>query len=225
MNKSKKLLIISIWILLCASFGYFLPKIPFFKDLVGIKVVQVVGTDKIKKKDLIDIFSHQNWFFVDEEDVKNELLKRYKIIKKIYIKRLFVGTINIYVVERQPIAVIYYKGKKYTVDKDGVILEGKFDDKNLTKIYIYSKNEKLKLNFIQKIIDLNYKLSKNFKLKKIILNNKQISFLTSNDKILVFKTENIYSQINKMEKFIKKVNIENYKYLNFSFDSMIIARR
>ncbi len=225
MNKGKKIIITSLWILICASFGYFLPKIPFLKKLVEIKVVQVVGTDQLKKEDLVELFSNQNWFFVDEEDIKNKLLTKYKNIKDIDIKRLFIGKINLYVIERQPIAVIFHNKKKYVIDKEGVILTGKFDDKNLTKIYIYSKNESINSDLLHKIIDLKYKISKEFQIKKIILKNNEISFTTADDKILVFGLKSVYSQIKKMEKFIRKINIANYNYLNFSFDSMIIARR
>jgi cell division protein FtsQ len=226
MSKSKKFIVITTWIILCASFGYLVPKVPFFKELVGIKVVEVYGTDEIKKEYLKEIFSNQNWFFIDENEVKNKLLQKYKNIKDIDIKRLFVGKINLYIVEREPLAVVYFKNKKYTVDKDGVVLDGKFNTENLTQIYFYSpKISSLIQKDIHSIILLKEKLEKYFKIKKIALNEDLITFTTKDDKIIVFNQENINSQIEKMKKFISKVNADNYKYLNFSFESMVIARR
>ncbi|RMA93261.1 cell division protein FtsQ/DivIB [Hydrogenothermus marinus] len=225
MKKKTKLLILISWIITSSAFGYFLPTIPIFKDLVGIKVVKVKGYKNLKKEDIKEFFSNQNWFFLNSEEVKNKILKKYPDIKKIDIKRYFFGEVYLYIWEREPFAVVYHNKQKYIIDKDGVKLHNKYNTKNLPLIYIYDKDILLNKDKVQAILDLNNKLKDYLKLKKIIYKGKIITFKTIDDKIIIFNMNNIDSQMEKFKKFIKNVNLAEFKYLDFSFDSMVIARR
>jgi len=225
MKNKNKLLIITLWITICSLLGYFLPTIPVIKKIVEIKVVKVKGYDKLKTEDIKDIFSNQNWFFLDENIVKNKILKKYPNIKKIEVKKLFLGEIHLYIYERKPFAVLHHNKKIIFIDNEGFKLKGKFNQKDLPHIYIFDKNAKLNKNTVQSILSLNKKIGKYITPKKIIFREDTITFKTIDDKIIIFAVKNIDSQLKKMEKFMKNVNFAEFRYLDFSFDSMVIARR
>ncbi|RMD47735.1 MAG: hypothetical protein D6834_00175, partial [Aquificota bacterium] len=180
---------------------------------------------QLKAKDIKNIFSNQNWFFLNEDIVKKKILDRYPNIKKIEVKKLFLGEINLYIWERKPFAILHHNKKTIVIDNEGVRLKGNFNKKNLPHIYIYDKNIKLNKNTVQSILSLNKKIKKYIIPKKIIFKGDTITFKTINDKIIVFNIQNVNSQLKKMKKFMKNVNFAEFKYLDFSFDSMVIARR
>jgi len=71
------------------------------------------------------------------------------------INRLFVGNIDLIVLERQPFAYLYYKKKRYVIDDEGVKLDPAY--------YKINKEQKLPvLIYNDKTIDKN-------KLKKVKL--------------------------------------------------------
>ncbi|SNZ02356.1 cell division protein FtsQ [Persephonella hydrogeniphila] len=226
MGKKLKIILAVFWIFLCALLGLFSPSIPFVKELFEIKTVNVKGTDKFTEQDIRRIFEKENWFFLDKKKIKSQL-KKFNFVKNVEINRLFVGNLDLIVLERKPFAYIYYKRKRYLIDEEGVALSPKY--------YKINKNQKLPvLIYNDKSIDKN-KLKKvalikeSFKdlldVKKFYINKSQIACLTSDNRNIIFSIEDIDKSIQRAKIFIKKVGIKNFKYLNFSFESMVVVRR
>ncbi len=224
MKKISKTIVFSVWIFTCAAFGYFLPKIPIFKNLVEIKVVKVIGFNKVKKQEIENLFSGENWFFLNENRIKEILLKKYHQIKDVRIKRPFLGGVYLYIIPRKPVALVYYHGQKYLTDKDGFFFKDNVKSK-LPKIYIYDKIDNRQDNLIADILKTKNKLNSYVKVKKVIIKKKLVSFFSRDGRIIIFSTENLKKQLKKLDKFAEKVDISHYKYLNFTFDSMVVARR
>ncbi len=221
-----KILILSVWIFICALFGYFSPTIPVVKEIFSVKKVTVLGTDKFKKEDIKKIFERENWFFLNKEKVKEELLK-YNFVKEVQINRLFVGSVDLVILERRPFAVIYHKGEKKVIDEDGIPIDLKYykniDISNLPKI-IYNDNN-IYSEKLRKIKKINENFSKIFKVKKYIVNKSQISCIIENNKIVVFSTEDLDKSIRRGKIFFKNKDISKFSYINLSFESMIVVRR
>ncbi len=224
--KKIKYFLVFLWLFICSIFGYFAPTIPAVKKLVEIKEVNVYGTDKLKKEDLKEIFSSQNWFFLKTDEIEKKL-KSYPFVKEVYIERLFVGKVNLKILERKPFAILKHKNKKYIIDNDGIILNREFYNKKEIKklnVYVILNDKKLNKERLKEIYKI-YKSFKNLKIKKYIVNMSQITCVLDDNKVLIFSTEDLDKSIRRAMVFLKKKNINEFSYLNFSFDSIVVARR
>ncbi|WP_457621299.1 cell division protein FtsQ/DivIB [Persephonella sp.] len=221
-----KITILSVWITICALFGYFSPTIPVVKEIFAVKKVTVLGTDKFKKEDIKRIFEKENWFFLNKEKVREELLK-YNFVKDVKINRLFVGVVDLIILERKPFAVLYHRGKKQVIDEDGVPIDMRYyrdiNTDQLPKV-IYNDSS-VSPDKLRKIKKINENFSKIFKVKKYVVNKSQISCLLENDRTVVFSTEDLDKSIRRGKIFFKKKNINDFSYINLSFESMIVVRR
>jgi cell division protein FtsQ len=218
----KKLGLFSAWLILCALLGYYAPTLPIVKDIVAIKRVNVVGTDKLSENDLKNIFKTENWIFVSEDKLK-EKLKKYQFIKDIKILKPNLGEITMVVEEKKPFANIIQGSKVFTVDEEGNLYETDISNLlNLVNIYYndseFQKSDVLK---IKKIME-NFK---DYQLSKFIIQKSQIAAETSDGKILVFSKDELDDSLNKAKIFLANKNIKDYTYLNFSFDEMVIVKK
>jgi len=224
MSKRTKIILAAFWISLCALLGLFSPTIPFVKELFEIKTVNVKGTDKFTEKDIRRIFEKENWFFLDKDRIKQEL-KKFNFVKDVEINRLFVGNLDLIVLERKPFAYMYYRRKKYLIDEEGTALDPKYYkvDKKLP-VLIYN-DKTVDKNKLKKVSLIKESFKDLLDIKKFYINKSQIACLTSDNRNIVFSIEDLDKSIQRAKIFIKKVGIKKFKYLNFSFESMVVVRR
>lgn len=224
-NKKLKVLLFSAWLIFCAIFGYFAPTIPFIKEFFAIKKVNVIGTDKFKKEDIEKIFSKENWFFLDTDKVKKEL-KQYNFVKEVKIDRYFVGNVNLTILERKPFAYLIYRGKKILIDEDGNKLDQKyFSEKKYKNLPVIVYNDKaLKNDKFSKVKKI-FETFKGFNFKKYVISRSQIACVLSSGNILLFNLFDLDENLEKAKIFLENEKISQFKYVDFSFDSMVVTRR
>ncbi|WP_456465941.1 cell division protein FtsQ/DivIB [Persephonella sp.] len=226
MSKKIKIIIASFWILLCALFGLFSPTIPFVKEIFEIKKVNVKGTDKFTEKDIRKIFEKQNWFFIDKDEIKKQL-KEFNFVKEVEINRLFVGEVDIIVLERQPFAYLYYKKKRYIIDDEGVKLDPayyKLNKKQKIPVLIYN-DKTLDKNKLKKVRLIKESFKDLLNIRKFYIYKSQIACTTQDGKNIIFSIEDLEKSIHRAKIFIKKEGFKQFSYLNFSFESMVVVRR
>ncbi|WP_456400635.1 cell division protein FtsQ/DivIB [Persephonella sp.] len=225
-TKKVKYLILASWIAICALFGYFSPTLPVVKEIFSVKKVTVLGTDKFQKEDIKRIFERENWFFLNKDKVREELLK-YNFVKEVQINRLFVGSVNLIILERKPFAVLYHKGTKKIIDEDGNKIETKFyPDINISILPKVIYNDKsINPEKLRKIKKINENFSKIFNVKKYIVNKSQITCVLDGGRTVVFSTEDLDKSIRRGKIFFSRKNINDFSYINLSFESMIVVRR
>ena len=226
MSKKTKIALAAFWIILCAAFGIFSPTLPYVKEFFEIKQVNVKGTDKFTKEDIKKIFEKENWFFIDKDKIKKEL-KKDNFVKEVAINRLFVGNVDLIVLERKPFAIISYKKKQYLIDEDGVRLDPKYYGKKYTKnlpVIVYN-DKTIKKEKLQKVDLIKEEFQNLLNIKRFYVYKSQIACKTSDNKIVVFSTKDLEKSIERAKTFIKKVGISDFSYLNFSFESMVVVRR
>ncbi len=223
-SKKTKIVIGGMWIIICASFGFFSPTIPFVKEFFEIKKVYVKGTDKFKKEDIKKIFEKENWFFIDKEKIKNKL-KKFNFVKDVEVNRLFVGNIDLVILERIPFAVIHYKNKRYLIDEEGVRLSEKYYKITGELPHLYYNDKYISKDKLAKIKLLKEEFKGKMRFKKFYVYKSQIACRTEDDKDIIFSIEDIEKSISRAKAFMKRVSINQFKYLNFSFEHMVIARR
>ena len=222
MKGKHRYIIIALWLAACGFLGLYLPKLPFIKEIIDIDQIKVYGTKKVSPEEISKIFSNQNWFFLNEDYIQKTLHIKYPFIKNIEIKKLFVGEIQLDITEREPFAVLLYREKRFIVDTDGKIVNFYKTDK-LPKI-VY-KNDEISPSIINSLLKINSQVSKLINVKKYIVKNGRIYFISKDDKILVFDALKTEEGLQKLKLLSQKVDISNYKYMNFCFDSMVVSRR
>jgi cell division protein FtsQ len=225
LDKKIKIIIFSAWLMFCAIFGYFAPTIPVVRDFFAIKKVNVIGTDKFTKEDIEKIFSRENWFFLDTDRIKSQL-KTYNFVKEVKINRYFVGNIDLTILERKPFAFLIYKGKKILIDEDGKELSKKyFNVKSYKNLPVIIYNDKSLVNDKFPKVKKIFETLKNLKFKKYVITNSQIVCISEGEKMLVFNILDLEESLEKAKFFIAKKGVKDFKYIDFSFDSMVVTRR
>ncbi len=224
-NKKIKILLFSAWLVFCAIFGYFAPTIPFVKEFFTIKKVNVLGTDKFTKEDIEKIFSKENWFFLNTDKVIEEL-KRYDFVKEVKIDRYFVGNVNVTILERKPFAYLIYKGKKVLIDENGNELDQKyFNVKKYRNLPVIVYNDKtLKNDKFPKVKKI-FETLRDLNFRKYVISKSQIACILNSGNILMFSLFNLDENLEKAKIFFKHERLNEFRYVDFSFDSMVVTRR
>ncbi|RUM49773.1 MAG: hypothetical protein DSY47_02960 [Hydrogenothermus sp.] len=225
MKKNKKYIIGLLFLIVCSVLGIQLAKTPQIKKLIQIKVVKVKGTDRLTKEDVSKIFQNQNWFFLNEKEIEEKMKEEFPFIKNIKLQRLFVNEVRLLVLEREPFAVLKTNKGKYIIDDEGFVLKYYKLENEKYPVVIY-KDKKINPEKVSALMDIYTKVSKFYKPPvKFVVNGRKISCITGDDKIFVFDFLNYKKELEKFQVFAKKVNINQYKYMDFSFDSMVVSRR
>ncbi len=218
----RKALLFSLWISLCAALGYFSPTLPLVKDVISIKNVNVIGTEKLREDDIKNVFKSENWFFISEDKIAKKLAK-FQFIDEVKILKPQLGQITLIVNERKPFAIILTNGKNFIVDKDGKLYsDNETEKENLLKIYLNDDNfEKEDILKVRKIL-ANFN---NTTFNSFIIQKSLIIGQFDGEKIMVFSRRDLDESINKAKFFLSRNDIKEYNYLNFSFSEMIIVKK
>lgn len=226
-NKKFKVLVILMWLFVCASMGFFLPQIPVIKNLVQVDKVEIYGSEKVDKDKIKRVFESVSWIFVDKDYVEEEIIKKYPFIKSVNITVVKPGVIRVSLLERKPEAILKYRGRFFIVDEDGYVSPREVFKKfplNKLKVEIVYNDEVIKEKDIRNISLIKKTLS-TFKIKKYIINISQIVCILDNGKTVVFGKENLNNGLKMAKSFFKRVDISEYRYIDFSFNSIVVARR
>jgi cell division protein FtsQ len=224
MFKPKNVLVFFVFLIACGVLGFQLSKIPYIKKFIQINVVKVKGTDRLTKEDVVKIFQNQNWIFLDEKQIEEKIKKQFPFIKQIKIEK-GMNEVKLFVLEREPFAILKTKKGKYIVDDEGFILNY-YQVKNKEYPVIIYKDKIINPKKVHGLMEISKIISKLYKPPiKFVVNSRKITCITENDKIFVFDFFNYKKELEKFKVFAKKVDINKYKYLDFSFDSMVVSRK
>lgn len=222
----RKLLFVSIWLVICGMLGYNLPMLPIVKDYVSIKEVRVKGTDKLKEEDLRDILKTENWFFISEDRIK-EKMSKFPFIGSIKLERPAFGVVDMIIQERKPYGLVRVDNDVYVIDEEGNLIKdlSYFSEEELSNLrYIISDGANLNADTLANIKKIENSL-KTLKFKEFIIHNSIITTITEDDRVIILSKENIEDSLNKLNIFARNQKIEDFSYLNFSFDRMVIVKR
>ena len=91
------------------------PQFNFFENLnINIKKIEIENNSIIKTndiKDRLDFLYQENLFFLNIQDIENNL-KNESFIDNFSIKKIYPNKIKLIIVEKTPIAILQHKKKK-----------------------------------------------------------------------------------------------------------------
>jgi cell division protein FtsQ len=229
-NKILRNILIALWLVITALLGFYLPTLPFVKELsekyLSIKEVIILGTERLPEVAIKNYLSTQNWIFLDEKELKNYLLS-FSFVKDVEIEKDGLGKIVIRVKERKPIAKIKLDETVFLIGEDGKLMERIYfpniDLKKLpTVIYNDEGYNPDRTKLIKKIENA---LGEKYKIKKYIIYRSKIIAILDNNINLAFAIDDLDSELKKAKEFLANVDINNFKSIDFSFQSTVVGRR
>ena len=112
-------------LVLLILFTTYTPKFDLSKSLsVNIKKIEILNTSILDKdsikKDLSFLYK-KNLFFLDEKKIREKLID-IKFIDSFSIKKIYPNTIKLTIKEKQPIAILQIKKKRFYISSEGELL-------------------------------------------------------------------------------------------------------
>ncbi|NPA13201.1 MAG: FtsQ-type POTRA domain-containing protein [Aquificae bacterium] len=236
-KRKKRYFVAGLVFVSCAVVCVSIFVLPELKRHLKVKRVVLGGTGfekKIPKSYVEKLFTGQNWLLLEEQKIKKELKKRFPFVKEVVIKRRGIGEIYLYIKERKPILIVFYKGRKYLVDSEGVVLPKKYyNTQHRLPILIYNDRvvaDRLSINGlfadkIRKVYKLNKELGQVAFCVKYIGNRDKLTCKTKKKQQFIFSFSNLDEEIGKAKLFFSKVDTSKYSILDFRFKPMVVAGR
>ncbi|MCM8804460.1 MAG: cell division protein FtsQ/DivIB [Candidatus Omnitrophica bacterium] len=179
-------------------------------------------------KELLELEKDKNLLFLDIENLR-EKINSISEVENCKIIRIFPSALQINIILKVPWAVLEDRGKKYVIDKNGVIINRNYENIPL-KIYGVKVNEEknrveeLEKIFILKELDkwYNYFNIKNFfKIDSIDISDLNKIEINDGARKIYFTRENIKEKSETLYIILK--NLKNdFEYIDTRFKNFII---
>lgn len=223
---------ISIIVILGLGWLYFI----FYSAFFRINNIQIHGDAKTETIAAVEQIRGKNIFLIGGKKAENDLIEKQPGIKKIKIIRGLPSSVIIELVERDGALVWGSEGKKYLVDKDGVIYKEVQDSSGLDYPYVLD-NKNIPVVYGSKVVTSSFisyigivkdqlfkETGLDFDFIAIPETTFQIEVMTKNNLKIKINTErNISDQLSETKQLLEKnrdkikeyldVRVEGYGYI------------
>jgi len=204
----------------------FNPKILILNlDFFKVKIINVSGgsnVDLLKIKKELNFLIGNNIFEINHEKI-NEVISSNNWINYILVNKKYPSTLNITVVEHEPIFFWKKNNKDILITKEFTLID-KF------KAIILNNLNQTKGNFqIEDFADLYNSLKKNdFDVTSIIsyefLNSERWELILKNKQKIMLGRYNYDQQIKNLNKILKEIKDEKFSYIDLRIRSKIFVK-
>lgn len=227
-----------------SGFFYLISFSPFFQ----ITEIKIKGNEKISDQEIkaiiypytkkqIAFWKTRSIFLADLKEIRKTLLNEFLKIDQIELKRDFPRTLIISIKEKKPIAIFYHQGRKFFIDKEGIVFEELKEQKNgylqieslIFKGEIKLGKQAFKKEKIQQILESKERLNqKNIQITKaVIVSKERLNVKTIENWEIYFNLrKDIVRQIFNLGIVLQeKIPLEkrkDLKYIDLRFDKIFI---
>lgn len=139
----------------------------FFSPLMLITHIEISGNKNIAKQPLLNqvnsqlsgkylkLFSKNNFLFVKNKKIKDNLLVKFAIIRKVKVKKKFPSQLKINILERTPTMIICDNNQCYTLDENGQVYD-KASQVFKKKLITLTDENNRKINMGDIMLNKNY---------------------------------------------------------------------
>ena len=196
------------------------------KDIIhkfSLKIIKIENNFFVKekeiKKSLAPIYG-KNLFFLNNIEIEKALMQ-ISFIESFKLKKIYPNTLKIIIFEKQPIAILFDKKKKYYLSEKSDLIE-----------FVYIKNYEnlpLVIGNKEKFKDFYIDLKKtNFPLDQIkkftFYESNRWDIETVNKKLIKLPTNNYLKSIENYLDLIRNQNLNKYKMFDFRIENQIIMK-
>lgn len=217
----KKKLLISLVLLVLLSTITFPQKIFFSKFNLKEIIIEnnlLIKDEEIKKL-LVSIYN-RNLIFLDYKEIEN-LLMQNTFIESYRIKKKYPSTLQIKIFEKEPIAILFNKKKKFYLSKKIELIKFTNNKDYQDLPYVFGNKKEFKI-FYEELTEINFPIEiiKRFTLFK----TKRWDLLTIDDKLIKLPSKNYVKSLENYIKLIKNNELKKYKTFDFRINNQLILK-
>ncbi len=217
----KKRLLLSLVLLVLLSTITFPQKIFFSKFNLNEIIIEnnlLIKDEEIKKL-LVSIYN-RNLIFLDYEEIEN-LLMQNTFIESYRIKKKYPSTLQIKIFEKEPIAILFNKKKKFYLSKKIELIKFTNNKDYQDLPYVFGNKKEFKI-FYEELTEINFPIEiiKRFTLFK----TKRWDLLTIDDKLIKLPSKNYVKSLENYIKLIKNNELKKYKTFDFRINNQLILK-
>lgn len=217
----KKKLLISLVLLVLLSTITFPQKIFFSKFNLKEIIIEnnlLIKDEEIKKL-LVSIYN-RNLIFLDYEEIEN-LLMQNTFIESYRIKKKYPSTLQIKIFEKEPIAILFNKKKKFYLSKKIELIKFTNNKDYQDLPYVFGNKKEFKI-FYEELTEINFPIEiiKRFTLFK----TKRWDLLTIDDKLIKLPSKNYVKSLENYINLIKNNEFKKYKTFDFRINNQLILK-
>ena len=190
---------------------------------LNIKEIIVENNNILKKKEVKEEFSflyNQNIFLLNDKTIAQNLNKK-SFIESFKIKKIYPDKIKIVVFEKQPIAILQNKKKKYYYTNKNEIIEfsNLREFQNLPIVFSDKENFKIFYNDLKKIeFPLNIIKSLQF------FKSQRWDIVTRKDQTIKLPTSEYKKSLSNFLEIKNKDNFNRYKIFDYRIKDQLILK-
>ena len=176
-------------------------------------------SEKEIKKLLIPIYN-KNLIFLNNIEIERALMQN-SFIKSFYIRKKYPDTLDIKIKEKTPIAILYFKKKKFYLSENIELINFKKIEDYQNLPYIFGNKEEFKILFNNlKKIDFPISLIKKF----ILFETNRWDLETHDDKLIKLPTINYIKSLENYLNLINKDIFKKYNLFDYRISNQLILK-
>ena len=189
----------------------------FNLNKIIIKNNSLIKEEEIKKS-LISIYD-KNLIFLDNKEIEQKLMKN-GYIESFYIKKKYPNTLEIKIIEKKPIAILFFNKKFYLSEKIELINFKRIKEyENLP--YIFGNKDDFKIFFFE-LKKINFPISQ---IKKFTLfETKRWDLETFDNKVIKLPIDNYSQSLENYLNLIDKDIFKKYKLFDYRIGNQLILK-
>lgn len=207
-------------------------------DFMKISNVKVLGAKTfVSSSDVMEFVKgmtyERNILVVDSKKIEDSLLKNFQGAKRVVVHKRFPNTINVQIVEREPLALLDVPAQEsyFLVDEDGYVL-GTIDKNNASFPVIRYEGEAQVGYFVDKnLVPVYLELinlfdEENLKASSLSVRDRDIRFFLDNSiEVYLNKKFSLKESVNVLAQTFKQLSMENKKIkrIDLRYDKVVVS--
>ena len=183
-----------------------------------IKNNSLIKEEEIKKS-LISIYN-KNLIFLDNKEIEQKLMKN-GYIESFYIKKKYPNTLEIKIIEKKPIAILFFNKKKFYLSEKIELINFKRIKEYENLPYIFGNKDDFKIFFFE-LKKINFPISQ---IKKFTLfETKRWDLETLDNKVIKLPIDNYSQSLENYLNLIDKDIFKKYKLFDYRIGNQLILK-
>ena len=183
---------------------------------IEIENNSIVETDEIKKR--LSFLYKENLFFLDLKDIE-DILKKESFIESFSVKKIYLSTIKIIIVEKTPIAVLQSKKRKLYISDKGEFIDFEKIEKYVDLPIVFGNgNSFFSLYQDLKNIKFPFETIKAY----YFFDSGRWDLVMQDDRLIKLPIKDYLTSLKSYMESINNINFENYKTFDYRIKDQLI---